>query len=250
MGFNVLPDETLEDLQLKGLFILQKKDKFRFGMDAVLLANFVSISKPKRVLDLGTGTGIIPILLAAKTNAKWITGIEIQPDIAEMAKRSVEGNGLSDRIEIIEGDIKHAKDLLGAATYDVVVTNPPYTKAGSGLINPAESKAISRHEIFCTLEDVLECAFSMLKPNGEFYMVHRPERLTDVIAGMRRIRIEPKLLRMVVAKEGQAPGLFLVKGLKNGNAGLKVMPNLVIYDQSGKYTDEICKLYSTDKPDV
>ncbi|NLU51986.1 MAG: tRNA1(Val) (adenine(37)-N6)-methyltransferase [Clostridiaceae bacterium] len=243
MGFNALPDETLEDLQIKGLYILQKKDKFRFGMDAVLLANFVSILKPKRVLDLGTGTGIIPILLAAKTNAKWITGIEIQPDIADMAKRSVEGNGLNDRIEIIEGDLKAAKDLLGAATYDVVVTNPPYSKVGTGFVNPTESKAISRHEIYCTLDDVLDCARSMLKPNGEFYMVHRPERLTDVITGMRWVKIEPKILRMVVAKEGQAPGLFLIKGLKNGNAGLKIMPNLVIYDQWGNYTEELCRIY-------
>lgn len=243
MGFMSLPDETLEDLQLKGLYILQKKDAFRFGMDAVLLSSFVSAKKHQRILDLGTGTGIIPILLAAKTDAEWITGLEIQPEIAAMAKRSVDGNGLNNRVDIVEGDIKDVGTLLGPATYDVVVTNPPYTRVGSGLLNPVESKAIARHEISCTLEDVLVNGASMLKPQGNFFMVHRPDRLTDVLEGMRKVRVEPKFLCMVCPREGDAPSLFLVKGSKNGNPGIKIMPNLVIYDKEGQYTKEACIQY-------
>lgn len=240
-----LPDETLEDLQLKGLYLLQKKNSFRFGMDAVLLSGFVTSKKNQRILDLGTGSGILPILLAAKTEAKWITGLEIQPAIAEMAKRSVEGNGLSHRVEILEGDLREVPKLLGAGTYDQVVTNPPYTRMGSGQINPAGTKAIARHEIQCTLEDVLASGALMLKPQGEFYMVHRPDRLTDVLDGMRKVRLEPKVLRLVCPRAGDSPSLFLIKAMKNGNpGGLHIMPDLLIYDQNGKYTREASIQYS------
>lgn len=246
MAFKLYPDETLEDLQIKGLYIIQKKEAFRFGVDAILLSHFVRVKRNQRVLDLGTGTGILPILLAAKTEASWITGLEIQPDIAAMAKRSVEGNGLENRIEIVEGDLKRITAFLGAATYDVVVTNPPYTRVGSGLKNPDDSKAIARHELYCTLEDVLKCAAKMLKPQGEFYMVHRPDRLTDVLEGMRRLRIEPKILRLVCPREGEAPSLILVKGIRNGKPGLTIMPQLIIYDKDGQYTPETQLIYTQE----
>lgn len=244
MGFEVLPDETLEDLQINGLFLLQKKDSFRFGMDAVLLSNFVKAKEHRNVLDLGTGTGIIPVLVSAKTNAKSITGLEIQSDIADMAKRSIDGNNLNHRISIKKGDIKEAVSIFGAATYDIVVTNPPYSKVGSGRINNQDSKAISKHELCCNLDDVLTNSAAILKPQGEFYMVHRPERLTDIIVGMRKVKIEPKLLRMVCPYSGKAPSLLLVKGLKNGNPGLKVLPDLIIYDEFGEYTKEARIQYS------
>lgn len=246
MSFEILPDETLEDLQINGLFLLQKKDSFRFGMDAVLLSNFIKAKPHQNVLDLGTGTGIIPVLVAAKTDVKSITGLEIQPDIADMAQRSIDGNNLNERILIKKGDIKEAVSIFGAATYDIVVTNPPYTKVGSGLINQQDSKAISRHEICCSLTDVLTNSSAVLKPQGEFFMVHRPERLTDILVGMRKARIEPKLLRLVCPVLGKAPSLILVKGLKNGNPGLKVLPDLIIYDESGKYTKEARIQYSMD----
>lgn len=239
MAFKLLKDETLEDLQLKGLFILQKRGSFRFGMDAVLLSNFVSVKKHQTVLDLGTGTGIIPILLSAKTEAKKIIGIELQPEIAEMAKRSVQGNDLTDKVEILQGDIRNLSTTLCAASFDVITSNPPYTRVGSGQINPEETKAISRHEIYCTLEDVLINGAKMLKPQGDFFMVHRPDRLTDVLEGMRKVKLEPKILRMVVPRVGDAPSLFLVKAIKNGNpGGLKIMPDLFIYDHKGEYTEE------------
>ena len=247
MAFTVFPDETLEDLQLNGLKILQKKEAFRFGVDAVLLSHFVRVKKKQRVLDMGTGTGILPILLAAKTEAAWITGLEIQPEIAAMAKRSIDGNGLENRVEIISGDIKRVTSLLGAATYDVVVTNPPYTRAGGGLKNPEESKAIARHELFCTLEDVLRSGAQMLKPQGEFYMVHRPDRLTDILEGMRKMKMEPKLLQMVCPREGEAPSLILVKGIRNGKPGLKILPQLLIYDKEGRYTKETRLIYSENE---
>ncbi|MCX7771520.1 MAG: methyltransferase, partial [Clostridia bacterium] len=166
MGFNALPDETLEDLQLNGLYLLQKKDAFRFGMDAVLLSNFVSAKRGQRVLDLGTGTGIIPVLLSAKTWASQIIGLEIQADIADMARRSVEGNNLYDRVIILKGDIKEVNAQLQPCSFDVVVSNPPYTRVGQGLVNPEETKAVARHEVLCTLEDVLDAANFVLKPNG------------------------------------------------------------------------------------
>lgn len=244
MAFTVLPDETLEDLQLKGFYILQKKEAFRFGVDAVVLSHFVTVKKNARLLDIGTGTGIIPILLAAKTEVKWITGLELQPEIAAMARRSVEGNALIDRIEIVEGDIKKASSLLSAASYDIIVSNPPYTKVGGGLKNPDDSKAIARHELYCTLDDILKNGAFMLKPQGEFYMVHRPDRLTDVLEGMRKVRVEPKLLRMVCPREGEAPSLILVKGVRNGNPGLRIMPQLLIYDEDGNYTPETRMAYS------
>jgi len=244
MNFTVFNDETLEDLQINGLYILQKKDSFRFGMDAVLLSGFVSVKNGARVLDLGTGTGIIPLLLSAKTPAEYIAGIEIQPEIADMAMRSVRGNGLEDKIEIIQGDLKKAREILKPASFDAVVTNPPYMRTGSGLINPEQGKAIARHEISCTLQDVLTSAATMLKPNGDFFMVNRPDRLADAIEGMRKVKIEPKLLRFVSPRYSSAPNLFLVKGLKNGNPGLKILPNLVIYNEDGQYTDEVKLMYN------
>ncbi len=244
MGFDIMPDETLEDLQLNGLFLLQKKGSFRFGMDAVLLSNFVTAKKGQSIIDMGTGTGIISVLLSAKTKAKKISGLEIQSNIADMAQRSIDGNALGDIIEIVKGDIKEAISIFGAATYDIVVTNPPYTRAGSGHTNIADTKAIARHEIYCTLEDVLKSSAELLKPQGEFYMVHRPERLTDILEGMRKVNIEPKILRMVCAKIEKEPSMILVKGLKNGNPGLKILPNLIIYDEDGKYTKEAKIQYS------
>jgi len=242
LNFIIHDDESLEDLQINQLYILQKKTEFRFGMDAVLLANFIKAKPGARIIDLGTGTGIIPILLSAKTQAKHIAGIEIQHDIAEMAKRSVSGNGLDDTIEILEMDIKACADALGTSCWDVV-SNPPYTKVGSGLVNPDSSKAIARHEILCSLRDIVMTAAALLKNHGEFYMVHRPDRLCDIMTEMRNARIEPKLLRLVCPRLDQAPSLILVSGMKNGNPGMKHLPPLFIYTPSGDYSEEARVIY-------
>lgn len=244
MGFLVYEDETLEDLQLNNLYIIQKKESsFRFGMDAVILAGFAKAGPGDTVVDLGTGTGIIAILMSAKTKADKIIGIEIQPDIADMARRSVEGNGLASRVSIEVMDIKEAASRLPAGRIDVVVANPPYTKCGGGLVNPSESRAISRHEILCTLGDVVKAASMLLRNHGEFYMVHRPDRLCDIMVEMRKNRLEPKELRLVCPRVGEAPSLVLVRGKRNGNPGMKLLAPLYIYDSDGSYTSEVRSIY-------
>jgi len=243
LGFQVYEDETLEDLQLNNLWLIQKKDSFRFGMDAVLLADFAKAGPGDTVVDLGTGTGIVAILMSAKTQARKFIGLEIQPDIADMARRSVEGNGLSQRVSIQEMDIKEVAIRLPAGKHDVVVTNPPYTKWGGGLINPNESRAIARHEILCTLADVLRAAAHLLKVRGAFYMVHRPDRLCDIMVEMRKNQLEPKVLRMVYPRPGEPPSLLLIKGIRNGNPGMRLMAPLYIYDTDGNYTGELRSIY-------
>lgn len=243
MAFTVNEDETLEELQIKNLMILQKQDAFRFGMDAVVLANFAKVKTGADVVDLGTGSGILPLLLAAKTGARKIIGLEIQPDMADMAGRSVSGNQLEGRLEIRTMDIRECWKTLGKGKFDTVVSNPPYTRIGSGLVNPVEKKAIARHEVLCTLQDVVQAAANLLKFHGEFFMVHRPDRLCDIMVEMRNNRLEPKLLRLVCPRAGDPPSLILISGMKNGNPEMRVMPPLNIYAPSGEYTAEAKILY-------
>lgn len=222
--------ERLDDLQLNGLKIIQKTDAFCFGIDAILLSDYVRVEKNWKVVDLGTGTGILPILLSAKTNASHITGIEIQPSMAEMAKRSVEYNKLSDRIQIIEGDFLKAVEWFGTKSFDAVVTNPPYRKVGTGLINPSDSKAISRHEIHCTLESLISVSSKLLKDGGRFFMIHIPERLVDIFYCMRKYKIEPKSIKLVHPKFGKPANLVLIYGLKLGNPQVTVEGPLYTID--------------------
>lgn len=240
----ILSNERIDDLQLKGLKIIQKEDGFCFGIDAVLLANFAKVKDKDKVLDLGTGTGIIPILIAGHTNSNDITAVEIQEEIADMAKRSVCLNKLEDRINIINDDLKNIDKYLNHNSYDVIVTNPPYIKNKGGLINETDTKAISRHEIKCTLEDVVRISAKLLKHNGKFCMVNRPDRLVDIITLMRKYKIEPKVLRFVHSKEGKDAKLILIQGLKGAKAELKVLDPLYVYDENGNYTKEIDDIYN------
>jgi len=221
--------ERLDDL-LNGLKIIQKTDGFCFGIDAVLLSDYVKVEKGSKIVDLGTGTGILPLLLSKKTKAAHISGIEIQPEIAEMAKRSVEYNKLGDRIQIVEGDFHKAVDWFGIQSFDAVVTNPPYRKVGTGLINPTDNKAISRHEIHCTLESIISVSSKLLKDYGRFFMIHRPERLVDIFYYMREYRIEPKSIRLVHPKFGKPANLVLIYGLKYGNPQVTVEEPLYTID--------------------
>ena len=245
----VIPDddERLDDLQLKGLRLIQKKKGFCFGVDAVLLSDFCDVKKNDRVADLGTGTGIIPVLLAGKTPAKFIVGLEIQADMAQMAARSIVLNNLEDRVSIIQGDIKQAKEIFGASSFNLVVANPPYMNRGGGLVNPSDAKAISRHEILCTLADVVKAAAALLVPGGQFAMVHRPDRLVDIVWLMRNHQIEPKFLRFVHPSPYKKPNLILIKGTRNGNPQLKMMEPLYVYDEKGKFSDEINKIYCREE---
>ena len=239
--------ERIDDLQYKGLNIIQDTRGFCFGTDAVLLANFAEIKKGHSVIDLGTGTGIIPILIAGKTLADHIVGLEIQPHMAEMAVRSVMLNDLQHKIKIIEGDLRKSIDLFGAGAFDAVTCNPPYMHAGAGLLNPESTKAISRHEIKCTLEDVVRVSGKLLKVGGKFAMVHRPERLVDILWLMRHYKLEPKRIRLVHPSPGKKANLVLVEGLKNGGAYLKMLEPLYIRNTDGQYSEEINKIYGRQK---
>lgn len=237
-------NERIDDLGLKNLKLIQDKQGFCFGVDAVLLSNFAkNIKKGAKVLDLGTGTGIIATLLCGKTKLDKIIGVEIQPEVANMAKRSIQLNGLEDKFEILNENIIDIPEHLEKNSFDVIVTNPPYQKRNTGIVNDEKRKLISRHEITATLEDFIRVSKILLKDKGEFYMVHRPDRLTDIFCLMRKYHIEPKLIKMVYPNKYKEPNLVLVKGIKNTKSFLKVEKNLYVYDENGSYTDEIKKIY-------
>ncbi len=212
-------------------------------MDAVLLSGFARVKKGECAIDLGTGTGIIPILLEAKTQGKHFTGLEIQPESADMAERSVRYNHLEDKISILVGDIREASKRFGASSYDVVTTNPPYMIGQHGLVNPGDAKAIARHEILCTLEDVLRESARLLRPGGRFYMVHRPFRLVEIFTGMTAHGIEPKRMRLVHPYVDREPNMVLIEGAKGGRSRLTVEKPLIVYQEPGVYTDEIYEVY-------
>lgn len=235
--------ERLDDLERNGYRIIQSRERFCFGMDAVLLSGFVQMKAGACVLDLGTGTGIIPILLEAKTEGRHFTGLEIQEESADMARRSVRLNGLEDKIDIVNGDIKDASTLFGASSFDVVTTNPPYMVGRHGLTNADEAKTIARHEVLCTLEDVISQAARLLKPGGHFFMVHRPFRLVEIFCLMHQYRMEPKRMRMVHPFVNREPNMVLIEGLRGGNARLSVEKPLIVFKEKGIYTEEITELY-------
>ena len=238
-------NERIDDLEFEDLKIIQNTKGFCFGIDSVLLSDFAkNIKKNYTIVDLGTGTGIISILLSKKTEAKKIYGIELQEEVCDMASRSVLLNNLQDKIEIINKNIKNISDTLGINVCDVVVTNPPYKKYGTGLLNEDDSKIISRHEKECTLEDVIKQSFKILKDKGLFYMVHRPDRLVDIIYLMRKYKIEPKEIRIVYSNIKSKAVLVLIKGIKNAGEELKVLSPLYIYNEDGTYTDEVLKIYN------
>ena len=241
---NMLRDgERLDDLQRNGYKIIQNPQKFCFGMDAVLLSHFTDIKKDSRVLDLGTGTGILPILLAAKTKAKCFEALEIQEESADMARRSVAHNGLENKIDIVTGDIKEASRIFGNDSYEVIVSNPPYMIGEHGLKNDNEALYIARHEALCTLDDLLRESAKVLKMKGRFYMVHRPFRLPEIFTKMCNYGIEPKRMRLVHPYADKEPNMVLIEGLKGGKPRLAVDPPLIVYTKDGEYTEEVLKLY-------
>jgi tRNA1Val (adenine37-N6)-methyltransferase len=223
-------NERFDDLNLNNLKIIQNSDFFCFGIDSVLLSNFAKVKKNELVLDLGTGNGIIPILLSAKTLGRMFIGIEIQKECVDMANRSVIYNNLTSRIKIMEGDIKDLSSHFDNMSFDVITTNPPYMPNGDGIICEYNAKSIARHELLCNLEDVISGSSKLLKNNGRFYMVHRPHRLVDILSLMRKYRIEPKLIKFVQASLDKQPNMVLIEGVKNGGAWLTVSEPLIIYN--------------------
>ena len=236
-------DERIDDLQRNGYRIIQKKKGFCFGMDAVLLSGFAQVKEGEVAVDLGTGTGIIPILLEAKTNGKHFTGLEIQEEVAEMAGRSVRLNQLEDRVDIVRGDIKEASRLFGKASFDVVTSNPPYMNDNHGLKNPDLPKAIARHEVFCTLDDVCREASLLLKSGGRFYMVHRPHRLVEIITALKTYKLEPKRLKLVHPFADKEANMVLIEAVRGGKSMMKVEAPIIVYKEPGVYTQEIYDVY-------
>ena len=237
------PDERLDDLQRNGYKIIQNPNKFCFGIDAVLLSGFADIKKGSRVLDLGTGTGILPILLAAKTEAKSFEGLEIQEESADMARRSVAYNGLQELIHITTGNIAEASSLFGCSSFDAVVTNPPYMNDKHGLKNPDMAKAIARHVILCSLEDVVRESSRVLQPKKSLFMVHRPFRLAEIFQTLQKHHMEPKRMRLIHPYLKKEPNMVLIEAVKDGNPMIKIEPPLIVYKSPGVYTKEILELY-------
>ena len=239
--------ERIDDLQRNGYQIIQNPEKFCFGMDAVLLTGFAHARESDKMLDLGTGTGIIPLLMEAKYHCAHLTGLEIQEESADMARRSVSHNGLEERIDIVTGDIKEAASIFGAASFGVITTNPPYMIGDHGLKNQNTALYIARHEALCTLDDILRESAKLLKVKGRFYMVHRPFRLPEIMTKMCAYGIEPKRMRLVYPHIDKEPNMVLIEGMKGGNPRMQVEPPLIVYQKDGSYTEELLEMYGMNK---
>lgn len=243
MTINLKEGERLDDLQRNGYQIIQNPGRFCFGMDAVLLTGFSRAQEKDKVLDLGTGTGIIPILMAAKTKAEHFKALELQEESADMARRSVLLNGLEKRIDIVQGDMKEADKIFKAASFDVVTCNPPYMIVHHGIANSEEPKAIARHEICCTLEDVVRVTAKLLRPGGNFFMVHRPFRLAEIMTLLTKYKLEPKRMQLVHPYIDREPNMVLIEAKRGGRSRMKIEPPLIIYESPGVYTETIVKQY-------
>ena len=241
--FDLRPEERLDDLERNGFKLIQKPSAFCFGMDAVLLSGFARVKKGERALDLCSGNGIVAILLAAKSESSRIDALELQPQMAEMACRSVKGNGLSDRVFMECGDVRDAVQKYGKAVFDVITCNPPYIRAGHGLVNPTDGKAIARHEICCTFEDVARQSAQLLKPGGRLYLVHRPERLMELLSTLQKANLEPKRMKMVHQFLGEPANMVLLEAVRGGGSAMQVEAPVIVYRAKGEYTDEIREIY-------
>ena len=245
MGKNNLirQGERVDDLQRNGYCIIQDPERFCFGMDAVLLAGFAGEAKGERLLDIGTGTGILPLLMEARTAIRHLIGLEIQEESADMARRSVKLNALEEKIEIITGDIKEADRLFEAASFDVITCNPPYMIGQHGLHNADRARTIARHEVCCTFQDIAEMAARLLKPGGHFYLVHRPFRLAEILVTLSACKLEPKRMQLVYPFVDKEPNMVLIEAVRGGKPRMTVERPLIVYRSPGEYTPEIYDIY-------
>lgn len=237
-------NERIDDLCRDNLRLIQNTDVFCFGMDAVLLSTFAKAGKNQKVLDMGTGNGVIPILMQAKNPGSVYTGLEIQDISYDLAVRNVELNNLSDKVNIVKGDIKEASCILGGASFNVVTSNPPYMNENHGIVNPESAKAIARHELLCSLEDVVREASKCLKVKGHMYMVHRPLRLVDIFTSMKNNHLEPKRIRLVYPHIDKPANMVLIEAVKGGRSQLIVEEPLIVYNSDGSYTEELLRMYN------
>lgn len=235
------PGERIDCIGFSDLKLIQKPKDFCYGVDAVVLADFAARKQARSIVDLGTGTGIIPLILSHKTEAETIYGIEYQQESFERALRNARLNGLTDRVRFIHADVSEFDGLQGWA--DAVTANPPYMPDNGGLTNSSEAKAIARHEIRGQLEDFIRCARNLLKERGDFYMIHRPFRLVDIFSLCRQYRLEPKEMRLIAPQKGEVPNLVLLHCVKNGGRELKLLKELYVYQENGAYTEEIERIY-------
>lgn len=240
----VLSDrERIDDIGFSGYRLIQNTEWFKYGVDAVIISDFAKLKKNARVADLGTGTGVIPLILMHKYSPEKVFGVEVQKEVAKTAERTVRLNGLEEKIEIINANVKEASEIIGKYSLDAVVTNPPYFVSGGGIKGDDMTKAIARHEIEGTLEDFVKCAFELLKEGGDFYMIHRPSRLVDVVYICRKYRLEPKDIQFVQPAEGKKPNIFMIHCVKYGGSELKFMDPLCVYDENRNYTKQILDIY-------
>ena len=237
-------NERIDDLMRDGLKLIQNTHIFCFGMDAVLLSTYARAGKKDRVLDMGTGNGIIPVLMQSKNPGSTYSALEIQEGSAQLARRNVELNHLEDRISVVKGDIKEASTIFGEASFNVVTSNPPYMNENHGIVNPESAKAIARHELLCSLEDVVREASKCLKVKGHMYMVHRPSRLVDIFTSMKNNHLEPKRIRLVYPHIDKPANMVLIEAVKGGRSQLIVEEPLIVYNSDGSYTEELLKMYN------
>lgn len=239
----IKPGERIDDLQRNGYRIIQAPERFCFGMDAVLLAGFAKGATGKSMLDIGTGTGIVPLLMEARTEIRHLFGLEIQEESADMARRSVKLNGLEGKIEIVTGDIREADRLFEAASFDVITCNPPYMIGRHGLQNAERAKTIARHEVCCTFQDIAGMTARLLKPGGHFYLVHRPFRLAEILVTLSACRLEPKRMQLVYPFVDREPNMVLLEMTRCGRPRMTVEKPLIVYESPGVYTEEMCTIY-------
>lgn len=235
-------------LGYKNMYIFQDTDSFSFSLDSVLLPNFITINKNiKEVLDIGCGNAPIPLILSTKTDAN-ITGIEIQEKIANLAKKSVAINNLENKIKIFNADIKDYALGIESDYYDIITCNPPFFKVAEGSnFNEKDAKTIARHEVTLNLEDILMISRKLLKNNGILGIVHRPDRLVEILCMMKKYNIEPKKIRFVYPKEGMEANILLVEGKKNGKPGIKILSPLIAHEKNGEYTKEVLKYFTEEE---
>ena len=250
MEVNLLVGERVDDLQFKDLKLIQNPEYFSFGADAILLARFSAPKDNDTVIDLGSGTGIIPVMVSGLSNSNRIVGVEIQECMCDMFSRSVKLNSLENRVQVLCADIRQLSEILPSGEFSLVISNPPYIKSGNGIVNDHSQKAISRHEVMCTLDDVCKSASYLLKAKGRFAMVHKPERIIECCDSMRKYGIEPKRVQIIYPKTDKYPSAMLIEGTKGAKPGLKFLKPIIIMDENGEYTASVQKIYADSGEDI